>query len=208
LSAALIDEPGKGFHWVKQSSQVGHLVIDKIKDGAVVIRDGTSTYELAVPDRIDRVSIVEGKNGAPSTVRVSGGPSSYSAYMPSVNTPTLPGPAFNSRRPPLMSAPQPEPKISEKDQQSMNELIEKLRELQKGLKSDSSERSAAPQDQNALMDKLISDFRASHVSTEEADRLSGLGESLKTGEREPNKNSLPKTTTRPRLSPQPARRSN
>ena len=33
LSLALIDEPGKGFRWVKQSSKVGHLIIEQVKDG-------------------------------------------------------------------------------------------------------------------------------------------------------------------------------
>ena len=38
-SLALIDEPGKGLRWVKQSGEVGHLIIEKVKDGIVVVRD-------------------------------------------------------------------------------------------------------------------------------------------------------------------------
>src|SRR4030066_11509 len=43
LSLALIDEPGKGLCWVRQSSKVGYLIIEQIRDGLVVVRDGQST---------------------------------------------------------------------------------------------------------------------------------------------------------------------
>ncbi len=38
LSLALIDEPGKGVYWVRQSGQIGHLVVEQIKDGVVVVK--------------------------------------------------------------------------------------------------------------------------------------------------------------------------
>ena len=46
MSLALIDEPGKGFHWVRQSGKVGHLIIEQVKDGRVFVRDGQRTFEL------------------------------------------------------------------------------------------------------------------------------------------------------------------
>jgi hypothetical protein len=58
LSLALIDEPGEGFRWVRQSSEVGHLVIEQIKDGSIVIRDGQKTNEL-VPERPEKISLVK-----------------------------------------------------------------------------------------------------------------------------------------------------
>ena len=58
LSLALIDESGKGFRWVRQSSEVGHLVIEQIKDGSIVIRDGQKTNEL-VPERPEKISLVK-----------------------------------------------------------------------------------------------------------------------------------------------------
>ncbi|MHC4739480.1 MAG: hypothetical protein ACYS9Y_11310 [Planctomycetota bacterium] len=66
LSFALIDEPGKGFRWLRQSSSVGHLVIEEIKDGLVVIRDGQRTYDL-IAERKPRKSLLRGKDAAPST---------------------------------------------------------------------------------------------------------------------------------------------
>lgn len=45
-SWALINEVGKGWHWVKEGEKIGHLEIEKIGMGAVLIRDGSKTYEL------------------------------------------------------------------------------------------------------------------------------------------------------------------
>jgi hypothetical protein len=66
LSFALIDEPGEGFQWLRQSSSVGHLVIEEIKDGLIVIRDGKRTYEL-IAERKPRKRLVRGKEAAPAT---------------------------------------------------------------------------------------------------------------------------------------------
>lgn len=45
-SWALINEVGKGWHWVRQGEKIGYLIIEKIGDGVVLIRDGSNTYEL------------------------------------------------------------------------------------------------------------------------------------------------------------------
>lgn len=60
LSLALIDEPGKGLRWVRQSAQVGHLIIDQIKDGVIVVRDGQKTLEI-VAQRPQKRSLVKGE---------------------------------------------------------------------------------------------------------------------------------------------------
>jgi hypothetical protein len=64
LSLALIDEPGKGMYWVRQSSKVGHLIIEQVRDGVVVIRDGQNTYEL-VAERPEKTSLLKA-NTSPS----------------------------------------------------------------------------------------------------------------------------------------------
>jgi hypothetical protein len=45
-SWALINEVGKGWHWVREGERIGYLTIEKIGMGAVLIRDGDKTYEL------------------------------------------------------------------------------------------------------------------------------------------------------------------
>jgi len=47
-SLALIDEPGKGLVWVTQGSEVGHSVIEQIKEGVVVVQSGGNTHELTI----------------------------------------------------------------------------------------------------------------------------------------------------------------
>jgi hypothetical protein len=47
-SLALIDEPGKGLHWIRQGSQVGHLAIQEIRTGVIVLRDGKRIQEMLV----------------------------------------------------------------------------------------------------------------------------------------------------------------
>ncbi len=61
-SLALIDEVGKGLHWVKQGGKVGHLTIEKIGDGKVLINDNGNTYEL-VAEREKRPDLVKSYTG-------------------------------------------------------------------------------------------------------------------------------------------------
>ena len=50
LSMALIDEPGKGTHWVKQSTQVGHLFVKEVQNDLVIVQGGTETFKIT-PER-------------------------------------------------------------------------------------------------------------------------------------------------------------
>jgi hypothetical protein len=47
-SLALINEPGKGLYWIKQGGSVGHLVIERVGDGIITVRDGQRTSEMTV----------------------------------------------------------------------------------------------------------------------------------------------------------------
>jgi hypothetical protein len=61
-SWALIDEVGKGLHWVKQGSKIGYLAIEKVGDGAVLINDNGKTYELTA-DRAKKPDFVKSYTG-------------------------------------------------------------------------------------------------------------------------------------------------
>jgi len=58
-SLVLIDEPGKGLHWVRQSGKIGHLLIEQIKDGLIVVKDNGRTYEVAAEQKPE-TSLLEG----------------------------------------------------------------------------------------------------------------------------------------------------
>jgi hypothetical protein len=62
LSLALIDLPGEGFKWVRQSAMVGYLVINEIKDGSLVVHDGQRTFSVLIEPRPQQVSLVKGKS--------------------------------------------------------------------------------------------------------------------------------------------------
>lgn len=68
LSLALVDEPGKGLQWVRQSGKVGHLIIENIKDALVVVRDGKRTFELTC-ERPKKTSLV--KKAPPLNTRIT-----------------------------------------------------------------------------------------------------------------------------------------
>jgi hypothetical protein len=62
LSLALIDLPGEGFKWVRQSSKVGHLVIKEIKDSLLVVQDSQRAFDVPIEPRPQQVSLVKGKS--------------------------------------------------------------------------------------------------------------------------------------------------
>lgn len=64
-SFILIDEPGKGQHWVKQGSTIGHLTVETIKDGSIILRDGQRTSEMTVKVQESWRKLL--KNPPPST---------------------------------------------------------------------------------------------------------------------------------------------
>ena len=63
LSLALIDQPGEGLRWVKQGQKVGHLKIEQIKNGSIVVKGGKKTSEL-VAERPARISLIKGEAGS------------------------------------------------------------------------------------------------------------------------------------------------
>ena len=63
LSLALIDLPGEGFKWVRQSAMVGYLVINEIKDGSLVVQDSAGGgFSVLIEPRPQQVSLVKGKS--------------------------------------------------------------------------------------------------------------------------------------------------
>ncbi len=61
-SWALVDEVGKGLHWVKQGSKIGHLAVEKVGDGGVLINDNGRKYEL-LAERQQKPDVVKSYSG-------------------------------------------------------------------------------------------------------------------------------------------------
>jgi hypothetical protein len=218
-SIALIDEPGKGPHWIRQSASVGHLVIEQIKDGVVVIRDGQNISELAVEPRPAIISLLEGSQSGASAAATRPTPTTtsmqtaVSAPQPSLPAPhpTLPatiGPATSAvaiQSPQLEATAQvEEPQVSSDEAAALEKLVEQLANLQRGPKSDKTGGDDVnEQEAAAMMEKLMKEFTATQVSDEEAKKLDGLGKELENAQRGPNlppphPPQMPTRTIRPR----------
>jgi len=64
-SLALIDIAGKGLRWVRQGEKAGHLTIEQVREGFVVINDGEMTYELEAEERPQRANLVKSASLGP-----------------------------------------------------------------------------------------------------------------------------------------------
>jgi hypothetical protein len=174
LSLALIEEPAKGTMWVRQSATVGHLVIEQVRDGSAVIRDGDKTFEL-VAERPKKKSLVKGQDepepaaGGQEAAPPGGEPASPgAAAMPgdSDSTGTLDRLVADVR---AMAATM--------DQQAGDKI---------------EQRDDPSQGPEALMQELLKSVRAMRVTADEARRLNRLGRELDEGAAgEPNEAAEP-----------------
>lgn len=182
MSLAFIDEPGKGLHWVRQSSEVMHLEIVEIRDAVIVVRDNQRTFEVEAEPRPPQVSLEAGAEGAVTAAATSTSPTrTYSPAARSARVETRR--TAPSRTPRQVERPQPTrpaPSMNEREGAALGALIERLKNLQRD--SDSPDSGS-----DANMAKVISDFKSSRISNEEAKKLDEMGRELEDhNEDEPN----------------------
>jgi hypothetical protein len=152
LSLALIDEPGKGFHWVRQAGKVGHLIIEKVEDGLVVVRDGQRTFELEV-DKPKKRSLVK---GSISDVRIT------STELPPM-----------SRDEEEVSGKQLNEAEQSRTGGGLGELEDNLMAAMEVARADGNVEEVGK------LEKLISDIETMRIGDEEARQLGRLGERLR-----------------------------
>ena len=206
LSLAFIDEPGKGLHWVRQSSEVGHLIIEQIKDGVVLVRDRDKTFEIAAEQKPTGINLFEsGRTSLPDGVTGSK-PASLALGGPSAGPPDVrQANVVSTQLPPEEVSTQPPPEAIAEEEAALDRVIAQLANLQKSSKSDKTGSEDSEQEATALMEKFMKDLQATHVSEEEAKKLDNLGKELEGTGRDPNlpasgKDVLPggKTEVKPR----------
>ena len=175
MSMALIDEPGKGIHWVKQSTTVGHFFIEQIKNDLVIVKSGTETFNI-VPEREPSNSKSPPQSNSSS---VSKKPDN--TVTSRIRTP-LPSRSRSiiSRTPTKSPQPQENTDKSEK----LEELYSKLKDIQ--ISSDKTDSEQSEEERAKQIENIISNFKTSYVSPEEAEKLENLGEQLKNLKGEPN----------------------
>jgi len=157
LSLALIDEPGRGRRWVRQSSMVGHVLIEEVKDGLVVAKSGDKTFEVPL------------KKGKEAAV-----PAPMSATPASKNRTRAALPTVRRTSPGIIrtASVSPQPSKDDNEDSRAEELISRLKDLQKTTAVPGGEERAA------RIAELIAKVKSTRVSTEDAQRLTSLGEKL------------------------------
>ena len=178
LSLALIDEPGEGVHWVRQADEVGHLLIEQVKDGIVVVKDGQKTFEIASEKQEKTNPLIKDSSApaaasVPAPVLAADKKPAAATAAPSTGVVWLPEnrKAKGTRR--------ASPVVDSKSKALGMALITKNRDK---VTDDLSE------GEKKLADKVFAELDAMKVSTTEANKLGALGEDLKNaGTADPNK---------------------
>lgn len=152
LSLALIDEPGKGLHWVRQSAKVEHLTIEQIKSGVVVVSDGSTTSEI-VAERPEKISLLRnppvGNTPVVSLVVPPQLPEDTTPQMPQVEVP-------------------------------MERISKELEEIEQQVNAGTLDPNEAAEKSAAVVEKYMADTEAarSRITSEEAKGLDRLGSQL------------------------------
>jgi hypothetical protein len=181
-SFVLIDEPGKGLHWVKQGSAVGHLTIETVKDGAIIVRDGQRTSEMTVkvqepwrkllknPPPLTSPSTSSAEPASPTAQVPTGRPGLENPIQPPPVTAAGPGAApLPARRSPRQGAT---PSAAERITPAAQPAPAGMQPPQE---TPVPEDSPAIKEKNAEIDKLVSQMGTSEeITPEEQKKLDEL----------------------------------
>lgn len=170
MSQALIEE-GKVRRWVKQSSEVNHLLIEEVKDGIILVRNGDEVTEMKTPEKkftgsvpilpaMGRITSPPSKGGSPVISTPSGGNS--------VRPPRTPT-AVSSK---TTVAPKTEP--DEGTKAGVEELMEKIKILENEGSSDGV--PLTMEEKAVEIQKLLGELRNANmnISDEESQKLNNL----------------------------------
>ncbi len=192
LSVALIDEPGLDRRWVRQSDVVGHLIIREIKDGSVIINDGTRTYPLTMVEEPQQTSLVVGKSDE-STIPANRTPALINNTGLD-KTALVKKQAAAARRSAesIQNRQRSAPVISPEEQKLFDKFIEELNNtINESADGDTDEQSHEKADE--IIMQYFSDIENMRVSGKEAEKLNDLGEKLDSEKKDPNQPEVDKT---------------
>jgi hypothetical protein len=197
LSLALIDEVGKGLRWVRQSSKLGHLIIEQVKDGLVVVQDGKRTFELVAERPKKRSLLKEPLSRATGSKPILSAPGKANSHITSSKTPQASaekgaasaldkaGGRITGSRAPQRNAE--ETAALQKEQAKLAEKIfAELEAMQADAESDKTDSEPNAKKIAAVRENVISSLEAMRISAEEAKRLDRLGKKLKDVQQDPN----------------------
>ncbi|HUT28480.1 MAG TPA: hypothetical protein VMX13_01715 [Sedimentisphaerales bacterium] len=178
MSLVLINEPGKGSHWVRQGAEVMHLTIEQVKEGVIVVQGGGKTYELAVPP-VREVSLLEGASPVSGSLLPSTLPASIAAAGSLEVTPAVPvdaritgGAGRTKERPPLP------PGVSEEERARAEKIFTELEAMYGGAGGPAGP-SPGGAAANPPATPPMPAPEAGRITADEVERLDNLGKELK-----------------------------
>jgi len=187
LSLAYIDEPGKGLHWVRQGARVGHLLIEEVRDGSLIVKDREKTVTL-IPKRAPKKSLIKGETTSTSTTTFPGASASITSTS---SVPVAAGAGQNlvsnvkktTTALPVGRRRPPQADYSEQDADAvLANFLNKLKTQQTGA---GTGEGGSSETEKANLKEAIADFEAMRVPADEAKRLDRLGKELKQVRRNP-----------------------
>lgn len=186
MSFAYIRLPDSTQQWLRKGDEVGHLTVKEIRSGSIICWDGQSEVEMTAEPVPETASVLE----------VGGGSSVSAERAEPVSVPRaggrITGPPLPRSWKPSRAVETPEAGIDAEARTRMDELVTKLRE------SNGAGSAMSPEERAAMMKKLMSEFKESRMSPEEAENVEDLGRELNESQKaSPN---APRTNLRKKLS--------
>jgi hypothetical protein len=188
-SFALIDEPGQGLYWIREGNSVGHLLIEKVNDGSVTVRDGSRTFEMNVTVKELWRNLVKGDSESrpPTTSDTSAGSQRISSAASPVAIPS-------GAVPPAISRPGTRTRQADAALRRAGRNTQPVALAQRKIEPPQP-RPMTPEEQAAAISKLkktvqeqLNDAKSSQLSPEEAKQMEELAKALKWLEQKENQN--------------------
>ncbi len=216
-SMALINQPGSGYSWVRQNSEVGHLLIEQVKDGSVMVNDGKKSIELT-PVRKKHINLLKGasspaETGQNSIISDSGMPGAAAASSRSpeqiikdelLKTALGDIPSSTSKGRLGQLSEEKKEEMMRMRELLMNELSGDLPGIGTylpGMGLDSGSLEELNKATALLRDKIIPGSRPSRIGPDEAKKLDNLGQKLRESQLSPDPNRAKAATSKIRRSP-------
>ncbi len=149
------------YQWVRQGEAVGHLIVKEIRKDSIVCWDGSRDAPMPVTPPPETANMLETARTSAKPVAGESRQAGGKVVGRFVPPPAAVTPSTSA------STPAPRGSLTEGDRQALGELADRLKQL-----------GASPADKAAAVNKLISEFRSSRVSTEETEKLEDLGKEL------------------------------
>ncbi len=160
------------YQWLGCGEEIGYLTIKEVRESSVICSDGRQDSEIpmeVVPDRVSMLEtgdlmVSDAAAAAPQPVAVKSpaGASAGSSRLP--------------KRPAFRQPPAAPPKMDGSEHEALKDLAAGLKKLQAVPGGDAGDARKA--EQEAAIDKLISEFKSSRVSPQETQKLENLDDEV------------------------------